>query len=86
MMAPFYTLEAGSLKVETNVGTPFAQGLRCVNVEAESLPHVSLKYNITAVPTVVIFNQQKEVDRVNGANPAELLQKLKQQASNSLVP
>jgi len=39
---------------------------------AEDLSEVSLKYNIEAVPTVLLFQSNKKVDRVDGADPAKL--------------
>ncbi|VDK28734.1 unnamed protein product, partial [Anisakis simplex] len=52
----------------------------CARIDAEGVAEVSLAYNVKAAPTVVIFKQGKisqlqagkEVDRVNGFNPAEM--------------
>ncbi|CAG0915425.1 unnamed protein product [Notodromas monacha] len=69
-------VETSLLELSKN---PDFKDLQVVNVEAESVPQISLKFGITAVPTVIIFRKQLEVDRVNGANPAELVNKLKKQ-------
>lgn len=45
---------------------------------AEELSDTSLKYKIEAVPTVLLFRAGKEVDRVNGADPAKITEKVKQ--------
>eukprot|EP00049_Salpingoeca_infusionum_P017989 m.355290 g.355290 ORF g.355290 m.355290 type:complete len:214 (-) comp17213_c0_seq1:2565-3206(-) len=39
-----------------------------VRVEAEGEPETSLKFNVTAVPTVLLLKNEKIVDRVDGAN------------------
>uniref|UniRef100_A0A0K0FLA1 Glutaredoxin-3 (inferred by orthology to a human protein) n=1 Tax=Strongyloides venezuelensis TaxID=75913 RepID=A0A0K0FLA1_STRVS len=41
-------------------------------IDAESVSEVSLKYSITAAPTVIFFCDGKNVDRVNGFNPSSL--------------
>jgi len=50
-----------------------------VGVLAESVEAVSVKYSVGSVPTCVILHAGKEVDRVDGANTAQLTQKLKAQ-------
>lgn len=37
---------------------------------------MSLQYNVSAVPTVIIFKEGKPYETVNGANAAELTSKL----------
>lgn len=49
-------------------------------VEAEVVPEISVKYKITAVPTILIFKDGVVVDKVNGANSAELMTKICQTA------
>ncbi|XP_011315192.1 glutaredoxin 3 isoform X3 [Fopius arisanus] len=46
-------------------------------VEAEDLSEVSLKYKITAVPTVILVKNLAQIDRVDGANPSALVDKIK---------
>ncbi|KAK9738288.1 Thioredoxin [Popillia japonica] len=45
---------------------------------AEELDEISLKYNIEAAPTIILFRSGKDVDKVNGADPAKLTAKIKQ--------
>lgn len=45
---------------------------------AETLSELSLKYKIEAVPTVVLFQNGREIDRVNGANVGKLTETIKQ--------
>lgn len=45
---------------------------------AEELSDIALKYKIEAVPTVLLFRSGKEIDRVNGADPAKITEKIKQ--------
>ncbi|XP_068230193.1 glutaredoxin-3 [Palaemon carinicauda] len=52
-------------------------------VPAEDLPEVSLKFNISAVPTVVLLRGGQVVDRVDGANAADLTSKVKVQAAKT---
>lgn len=44
---------------------------------AEELSDISLKYKIEAVPTVLLFRAGREIDRVNGADPAKISEKVK---------
>uniref|UniRef100_A0A1I8ACJ4 Glutaredoxin domain-containing protein n=1 Tax=Steinernema glaseri TaxID=37863 RepID=A0A1I8ACJ4_9BILA len=46
--------------------------LKAARIEAEEVADVSLKYAITAAPTVVIFKNGADVGKVNGFNPVEL--------------
>uniref|UniRef100_A0A1A7YRK9 Glutaredoxin 3 n=1 Tax=Iconisemion striatum TaxID=60296 RepID=A0A1A7YRK9_9TELE len=43
-----------------------------VKLEAETVPEVSEKYEISSVPTVVFFKAGEKVDRLDGAHVAEL--------------
>lgn len=49
-------------------------------LEAELVPEVSVKYKITAVPTILVFKEGLLSETVNGANPAELMAKISQTA------
>ncbi|KAL3863210.1 hypothetical protein ACJMK2_004976 [Sinanodonta woodiana] len=48
-----------------------------LTLEAEDVPVISERYNISAVPTFIFIKNQKEVDRLDGANAGELTKKLK---------
>uniref|UniRef100_A0A7S0VBN1 Glutaredoxin n=1 Tax=Polytomella parva TaxID=51329 RepID=A0A7S0VBN1_9CHLO len=47
-----------------------------LKVEAEKVEDVSSDFNITVVPSFIILKGSKELDRVDGADPASLTQKL----------
>eukprot|EP00088_Acartia_fossae_P008815 TRINITY_DN14236_c0_g1_i3.p1 TRINITY_DN14236_c0_g1~~TRINITY_DN14236_c0_g1_i3.p1 ORF type:complete len:336 (-),score=81.01 TRINITY_DN14236_c0_g1_i3:336-1310(-) len=53
-------------------------------IEAEKLPEISMKHEIVAVPTVILFKAGKAVDRVDGMNAAELSAKVKQHAASGV--
>lgn len=53
-------------------------------ITAEQFPEISLKHNISAVPTLVLLIAGKEVDRVDGANPSQLSTKLMKLVSSHL--
>ena len=52
------------------------QELKFVQVEAEKIPEISLRNNIVAVPTFILYKKKGEFARVNGANAAELTNKV----------
>ncbi|KAK7944529.1 hypothetical protein WMY93_000257 [Mugilogobius chulae] len=47
-----------------------------VKLEAEAVPEVSEKYEISSVPTFVLFRAGEKVDRLDGANAPELTKKV----------
>lgn len=47
-----------------------------VKLEAEAVPEVSEKYEITSVPTFLFFKGGEKVDRLDGANAPELTKKV----------
>ncbi|XP_064602260.1 glutaredoxin-3-like [Liolophura sinensis] len=53
-----------------------------VSVEAESVPELSMKYEIAAVPTFIFLRNKDKVDRLDGANAADLTKKVKLLASS----
>ncbi|PFX21574.1 glutaredoxin-3-like [Stylophora pistillata] len=55
--------------------------VKFVKLEAENLPEVSIKYEISAVPTFLLFKNQKVVDRLDGANAPALTKKVQHHAS-----
>jgi len=52
------------------------------SIEAEKLPEISMKHEIVAVPTVILFKGGKAVDRVDGMNAAEISKKVKAHAAS----
>ncbi|KAG2463121.1 GLRX3 protein, partial [Polypterus senegalus] len=57
-----------------------------VKLEAEAVPEVSEKYEISSVPTFLFFKNSQKIDRLDGAHAPELTKKVKQHASSSAVP
>merc|ERR1712240_327925 len=53
-------------------------------LQAENLAEISMKHEIVAVPTVLLFRQGKAIDRVDGVNAAELTKKVKAHAATKL--
>uniref|UniRef100_T1IHG2 Thioredoxin domain-containing protein n=1 Tax=Strigamia maritima TaxID=126957 RepID=T1IHG2_STRMM len=56
-----------------------------LEVEAENIPALSLKYNINAVPTCLLIKNNKEVARINGANVPEINKKIKENCQIGFV-
>lgn len=52
------------------------KAVRFATCPAEDLPEVSLKYSISAVPTFLLLRGGSLLDRVDGANAAELTKKI----------
>uniref|UniRef100_A0A0B7AJV3 Thioredoxin domain-containing protein n=1 Tax=Arion vulgaris TaxID=1028688 RepID=A0A0B7AJV3_9EUPU len=52
-----------------------------ITVDAESLAEVSYKYEIVAAPTFIFVKSGKQVDRIDGANAAELTGKVTKYSS-----
>lgn len=59
--------------------------VKFAKVVAEDFPEVSLKYKIQAVPTFILLRGGNQVDRVDGANAADLTQKVRKQAGKILA-
>ncbi|KOC71034.1 Glutaredoxin-3 [Habropoda laboriosa] len=58
------------------------KGVKFAKIEAEKVPEVSLKTDITAVPTIVLARNDTVLDRVDGANPSAIAEKIKQHLTN----
>ncbi|XP_047904776.1 glutaredoxin-3 [Anser cygnoides] len=56
-----------------------------VTLEAEAVPEVSEKYEISSVPTFLFFKNSQKVDRLDGAHAPELTKKVQRHASSSSV-
>jgi len=61
---------------------PALKNVKFHQLAAESLPSVSMKHEIVAVPTVLLFRRGKAVDRVDGVNAAEVTKKVKAHAAD----
>jgi len=58
----------------------------CYTLQAEQLSEVSMKHEIQAVPTVLLFKGGKAVDRVDGVNAVELTKKVRSHAQAPPAP
>jgi thiol-disulfide isomerase/thioredoxin len=58
--------------------------LKFIGVEAEELPDLSVKFNISSVPTVLFMVDGKEWKRLEGPKPREMLALAEQLAEQSL--
>ncbi|XP_011497150.1 PREDICTED: glutaredoxin 3 [Ceratosolen solmsi marchali] len=53
------------------------------NIIAEWLPEVSIKYNINAVPTILVFKNENFVFRIDGFNPKMFQEQINKQLMKS---
>lgn len=58
------------------------KNVKFANIVAEDFPEISMKCNITAVPTTLIFKNSTTVARIDGANPTEVREQVKKQLSD----
>ncbi|XP_078033350.1 glutaredoxin 3 [Augochlora pura] len=66
---------------------PEYKGIKFAKIEAEKVPDVSLKAGITAVPTVILAKNDAIIDRVDGANPSAIVEKVKRHSvSKESIP
>ncbi|XP_076301350.1 glutaredoxin 3 [Lasioglossum baleicum] len=66
---------------------PEYKGVKFAKIEAEKVPDVSLKAGITAVPTVILAKNDSIVDRIDGANPSAISEKIKRHSvSKDSIP
>uniref|UniRef100_A0A3B3TEQ2 Glutaredoxin 3 n=1 Tax=Paramormyrops kingsleyae TaxID=1676925 RepID=A0A3B3TEQ2_9TELE len=57
-----------------------------VKLEAEAVPEVSEKYEISSVPTFLFFKSGGKIDRLDGAHAPELTKKVQRLASSAAQP
>ncbi|XP_063163422.1 glutaredoxin-3 isoform X1 [Candoia aspera] len=53
-----------------------------VKLEAEAVPEVSEKYEISSVPTFLFFKDSQKIDRLDGAHAPELTKKVQRHTSS----
>ncbi|XP_041968630.1 glutaredoxin-3 [Aricia agestis] len=53
--------------------------------DAEKLSEISLKHKVESVPTVILFKNGSQVDRVDGVDAAQITQKVKTHSSKSNI-
>jgi thioredoxin 1 len=54
--------------------------IKFVRVNVDEEPEISQMYGIMSIPTFIILKNGKEIDRMIGAAPKEILEKFIQQA------
>lgn len=47
-----------------------------IKVDTEANPAIGQQYNIRSIPTLAIFKQGKEIERISGALPPQQLESL----------
>ncbi|XP_043521029.1 glutaredoxin 3 [Frieseomelitta varia] len=57
--------------------------VKFAKIEAEKLPDLSLKVGISAVPTIILIRNDTILDRIDGADPSAIAQKIKRHLSNN---
>ncbi|XP_071986088.1 glutaredoxin-3 [Engystomops pustulosus] len=57
-----------------------------VKLEAEAVPEVSEKYEISSVPTFLFFKSSQKIDRLDGAHAPELTKRVQRHASSASFP
>ncbi|KAF7239216.1 Glutaredoxin-3 [Varanus komodoensis] len=57
-----------------------------VKLEAEVVPEVSEKYEITSVPTFLFFKNFQKIDQLDGAHAPELTKKVQRLVSSVTIP
>ncbi|XP_036191593.1 glutaredoxin-3 isoform X2 [Myotis myotis] len=57
-----------------------------VKLEAEAVPEVSEKYEISSVPTFLFFKNSQKIDQLDGAHAPELTKKVQRHASVGSFP
>ncbi|XP_070541405.1 glutaredoxin-3-like [Ptychodera flava] len=70
-------------EVLTELAKEYLQ-VKFVKVEAESVPEISERHQISAVPTFIFIKNSQQIDRLDGANAPELNKKVQHHA-NSLA-
>ncbi|KAM8924473.1 glutaredoxin-3 [Pelodytes ibericus] len=57
-----------------------------VKLEAEAVPEVSEKYEITSVPTFLFFKNSQKIDRLDGAHAPELTKRVHRHSASASFP
>ena len=52
----------------------WAQGLQVLKVNVDENPDLSAEYGVMSIPTVILFHQGGQVERLTGAYPKEVYQ------------
>lgn len=64
-------------KILEQVNAQMKQRMRVVKIDTEKYPQVASQYQVTALPTLVLFKQGQPVDRIEGVlQTDQLMQRL----------
>lgn len=50
-----------------------AKGVEVTKLDIDEFPEIAARYNVMSVPTFIIFKNGKEIERMIGAMPKELI-------------
>jgi thioredoxin len=77
VLADFWAEWCGPCKMMGPVLHSLAQEwkerIKVIKVNTETKPELSMQYNITAIPTMILFKNGREVHRLQGAMPLPAL-------------
>ncbi|XP_050667123.1 glutaredoxin 3 [Leptidea sinapis] len=62
-----------------------SSGCKFAVCDAEGISEVSLKYKIDSVPTVILFKNSNQIDRIDGVDVSQITSKVKAHCSSKAV-
>ncbi|MGJ3247772.1 MAG: thioredoxin [Elainellaceae cyanobacterium] len=77
VLVDFYAMWCGPCQMMApileQVNSQMKDKLQVVKIDTEKYPQLSSQYRIHALPTLVLFKDGQEIDRVEGVMPADRL-------------